>query len=76
MRRIQRLVARKMGVPDAEPVPAALAFLADEATMEKSFTNYAAGTDCTAPNSGNGQADESLKPDTKRPEPSEVGRCG
>ena len=37
---LQRLVARKMGVPDTEPLPASLDFLATEAKMDESFTNY------------------------------------
>ncbi|HZI31042.1 MAG TPA: hypothetical protein VFF11_01805, partial [Candidatus Binatia bacterium] len=43
--RIQRLIARKMGVPDADAVPLSLAFLGDEAAMKKSFDEYLAGTD-------------------------------
>jgi hypothetical protein len=35
----QRLVARKMGVPDSEPIPASLAFLADGPAMSASLTN-------------------------------------
>jgi hypothetical protein len=42
---LQRLVARKMGVPDADPVPASLNFLATEASIEESFTNYFAHSD-------------------------------
>ena len=72
LRRIQRLVARKMGVPDAEPVPAALAFLADETTMEKSFDKYVAGTDRYRAKLKQWEEDKKLKPDLKPPEPSEV----
>ena len=72
LRRIQRLVARKMGVPDTEPVPAALAFLADETTMEKSFDQYLAGTDRYRGKLKQWGEDKKLKPDLKPPEPSEV----
>ena len=72
LRRIQRLVARQMGVPDSQPVPAALAFLADEATMEKSFATYAAGTDLYRAKLRQWQADKNRKPDAKPPEPSEL----
>ena len=72
LRRIQRLVARKMGVPDTEPVPAALAFLADETTMEKSFDKYLAGTDLYRAKLKQWEEDKKLKPDLKPPEPSEV----
>jgi hypothetical protein len=72
LRRIQRLVARKMGVPETEPVPASLAFLADEATMEKSFDKYLAGTDFYRAKLKQWKKDKKLKPNLKRPEPSEV----
>jgi len=70
--RIQRLVARKMGVPDTEPVPASLAFLADDATMEKSFDKYLAGTALYRARLKQWKADKKLNPDLKRPEPSKV----
>ena len=72
LRPIQRLVARKMGVPDTEPVPASLAFLAGETTMEKSFDKYLAGTALYRAKLKQWKADKKLKPDTKKPEPSEV----
>ncbi len=72
LRRIQRLVARKMGVPETEPVPASLAFLADETTMDKSFDKYLAGTALYHARLKQWKEDKKLKPDLKRPEPSEV----
>jgi hypothetical protein len=72
LRRIQRLVARKMGVPDTEPVPPSLAFLADETKMEKSFTNYLAGTDAYHAKLKQWEEDKKLKPDAKQAEPSDV----
>jgi hypothetical protein len=72
LHRIQRLVARKMGVPDTEPVPASLAFLADGTTMEKSFDQYLAGTDLYRVKLNRWEEDKKLKPDLKQPEPSEV----
>jgi hypothetical protein len=72
LRRIQRLVARKMGVPETEPVPASLAFLGDEATLEKSFNQFAAGTDLYHAKLKQWEEIKKLKPDTKQPEPSEV----
>jgi len=72
LHQLQRLVARKMGVPETEPVPASLAFLADETIMEKSFDKYLAGTDQYRARLKQWKADKKLKPDTKRPEPSEV----
>jgi hypothetical protein len=61
-----------MGVPDTEPVPASLAFLADDALLEKSFTNYLAGTDVYRAKLKQWEEDKKLKPDTKQPDPSEV----
>jgi hypothetical protein len=72
LRRIQRLVARKMGVPETEPVPASLAFLADETMTEKSFDKYLAGTAQYRAKLKQWKVDKKLKPDTKKPEPSEV----
>ena len=61
-----------MGVPETEPVPASLAFLADETTMEKSFDKYLAGTDLYRAKLKQWEEDKKLKPDLKQPEPSEV----
>jgi hypothetical protein len=72
LRRIQRLVARKMGVPETEPVPASLAFLADETTMNKSFDKYLAGTAQYRAKLKQWKVDKKLKPDTEKPEPSAV----
>jgi len=71
LRRIQRLVARKMGDPGSEPVPASLAFLADETLMEKSFTNYLSGTDAYRARLKQWEEDKKLNPDSKLPEPSD-----
>jgi len=72
LRRIQRLVARKMGVPETEPVPASLNFLVDEKTMGKSFDKYLADTAQYHAKLKQWKVDKKLKPDIKRPEPSEV----
>lgn len=69
LRRLPRLVAGKMGVPETEPVPAALAFLADETMMENSFSNYLAGTDAYQASLRQWEADRKLNPDAKRPDP-------
>ena len=72
LHRIQRHVARKMGVPETEPVPASLAFLADKTMMNNSFDQYLAGTDFYRAKLKQWEEDKKLKPDTKQPEPSEV----
>jgi hypothetical protein len=42
---IQRLVARKLGVDDTQPLPKSLAFLDSSDAMNESFSNYFIGTD-------------------------------
>ena len=70
--KLQRLVAGKMGVPDTEPVPASLTFLGNETMMEKSFTNYLAGTDAYRARLKRWGEDKKLQPDATQPEPSDV----
>ena len=70
--RIQRLVAGKLGVPETEPVPASLAFMADATVMGESFDEYLAGTDFYRAKLKQWEEDKRLKPDAKQPEPSEV----
>ena len=72
LRRVQRLVARNMGVPESEPVPASLAFLADDATMEKSLDKYLAGTALYHARLKQWNKDKKSQPDLKQPEPSAV----
>lgn len=72
LRWIARLVASKMGVPETEPVPAALAFLADENNMENSLSNYLAGTDEYHAMLKQWDEHRKLNPDAKRPDPEDV----
>jgi hypothetical protein len=72
LRRMQRLVARKMGLPETEPVPPSLAFLADETLLKDSFDKYFASTDLYRAKLKQWEEDKKLKPDRKPPEPSEV----
>jgi len=72
LRRIQRLAARKMALPDNEPVPDSLAFLADETTMRKSFDKYLVGTVAYRAKLKQWEEDKKLKPDTQQPDPLEV----
>jgi hypothetical protein len=72
LQRIQRLVARKMGVPETEPVPASLAFLANETMMEKSFDKYLASTDAYRAKLRQWKKERKLKPDLKKPQPADV----
>ena len=69
---LQRLVARKMGFPDTEPVPASLAFLAEGASIEKSFDKYVGTTKSYRALLKQWQADKKRKPDLKRPDPGDA----
>jgi len=69
---MQRLVARKMGVPESAPVPASLAFLANDDTMEKSFEKYIAGTDFYRVRLKQWKAEKKKKHDLKPPEIKDV----
>jgi hypothetical protein len=42
---VQRLLARKMGVGDRQPIPASLAFLSDPRRVAKSFASYVQKTE-------------------------------
>jgi hypothetical protein len=70
--RIQRLLARKMGVPDTAPLPPSLVLLADDARREESFDKYFASTELYRAKLKQWEADKKLKPDAKKPEVSEV----
>ena len=75
--RVQRLVARKMGVPDSAPIPACLAFLDDEEALKKSFENYLAGTDLYHASLQQWQQDKKLakgKTAPAKPRPIEVAQ--
>jgi hypothetical protein len=69
---VQKLVAWKMGVPETGPMPAALAFLADDASLSQSLDRYLAGTDLYQARLKQWEEDKKLKPDLQRPEPSEL----
>ena len=64
---MQRLVARKMGVPDSAPIPACLAFLGDETALEKSFEKYLAGTDLYRARLRQWRREQKLKPEKPTP---------
>ncbi len=70
--RVQRLVARKMGVPDNAPVPAALSFLSNGKSVEDSFNKYAAGTDAFRAKIKQWEEDRKKKPDLPQPQPDSV----
>jgi hypothetical protein len=69
---VQRLVARKMGVPDSAAIPAWLDFLADDAATEKSFTNYFAHTELYRAKVKEWKKEKKSKPEAKQPDPDSV----
>ncbi len=72
LRWFQRLVARKMGVPDSQPVPASLGFLADDTKMNESFDKYLAGTELFRARLKQWEQDEKLDPNLDRPKPRDL----
>jgi hypothetical protein len=71
-RRIQRMVAERMGISGSAPIPPALAFLKDEASIEKSFTNFLASTQAYRKKLADWEKEPKSKPDAQPPAPSEV----
>ena len=69
---IQRLVARKMGVLDTKPVPACLAFLANEKMIEESFDKYLASTELYRAELKQWKQDKKRNPKLKEPEPGDL----
>ena len=72
LQRIQRLLARKIGVPDTAPLPSSLAIFADEKKLQTSLDNYLVGTELYRAQLKQWESDKKLKPDTQKPEPSAV----
>jgi hypothetical protein len=68
-RLLERLVARKMGVSDSQPVPASLAFLANDDTTSKSFENYLTNTDSYRASLKRWEEDKKTNPDLTKPDP-------
>jgi len=69
---ISRVLARKMGVPEDEPVPECLEFLTNLERVEASFEAYVRTTGLYKKALEEWEQDESKEPDAKPPEPLEV----
>ncbi len=69
---VQRLVAEKMGVPDTQPVPPFLAFLADEKTLEASLDGYLTNTDLYRARLKQWEEDRKQNPKLQKPDPDSV----
>lgn len=72
MQLVQRLVARKMGVPDNAPIPAALDLLSDGTKASKSFEKYLAGTDDYKALLKKWEAEKKSSTETNPPTPMDV----
>jgi len=69
---LQRCVASKMGIPESQPAPASLAFLAGEKNMSRSFEKYLTGTPAYRAKLEEWEKAKQKKPDTPKPRPTEV----
>lgn len=69
---MQRLVARKMGVGEVEPVPKSLEFLADSTAAEKSFDKYLATTEIYQAKLREWEEKKKSNPQEKQPDPADV----
>ncbi len=70
--RIQRLVARKMGISETQPVPALLSILTNETHLAKSFDKYFSSTAIYRAKLKQWEKEKKTRPDLKKPEPDEV----
>ena len=64
---IQRLVARKMGVADGDPVPGRLAILIDPERLKVSWTKYIEGTEPFKARLANWEREKRADPNAERP---------
>ena len=69
---VQRIVARKLGVPDTAPVPPALAFLSDTTQLENSLNANLRGSDFYQARLREWTADEEMPSDAVPPEPTAI----
>jgi len=69
---IMRALARQMGVPEEEPVPECLAFLAKPDQVKASFEAYVRTTDLYKIEFEEWREDESREPNAEPPEPLDV----
>jgi hypothetical protein len=69
---IQRLIAEKMGLPESEPIPQSLAFLADEAATDASLETFLATTDAHRTRIKQWEEEKKSNPSANEPKPSEI----
>lgn len=69
---VEHLVAAKLGVPSSSPMPEWLAFLADSKAFQASWEKFLSNTDTYRSRVREWEKERKLKPDAKKPEPSDV----
>jgi hypothetical protein len=69
---LKRLVARHLGVPDSQPLPAFLAFLDNDDAISKSFGNYLVTTDAYRAKLQHWEEEKRTKTDQQKPAPMDV----
>lgn len=72
LRHLQRILARKMGVPDNQSIPESLAFLADPQRTQKSWEKYLMTTDRYQELLKQWKEAKKTDPDAEKPKPEEV----
>jgi len=68
----QRLIARRMGVPDGSPIPDKLQFISDKTKLEASFNAFLASTDEYKMQLAKWEKEAESRPDDEKPKPSVV----
>ncbi len=69
---VQKLIAEKLGVPPAGPLPKPVALLADPFELDKSWNKFLTGTPMYRTRLKQWAADKKAKPDLEKPNPSEA----
>ena len=69
---LQRLLARKMGVADQQPLPVSLAFLGDQSKLKASFEKYVRSTDLFQKRLAQGKTAKKSQSEAQEPTPEQV----
>ncbi len=69
---IQRFVASRMGIPEDQPIPPSLQFLADETVLQASVNDYLRQTDDFKRVLDQWEREKAVNPEAKKPAPTAV----
>lgn len=72
LRAVQRVAARQIGVPDDQPIPKSLAWLADSDRLKRSLEEYLRRTETYKASYRQWQASRAEDPEQEEPDPTEV----